>query len=160
MRFFVCKHNFIYKKRLLHEKNFLLILRILSRKLESIFLLSSDPVDPLQHWQLSWSGNNSSFPFQLENSDCQSREPPLAECHLSGQQTTVYDCWRWYTTYDASFGIVTGFRWPLSGKMQTAALYFWLRFRDFSLCFMTWGIDEPAAEGGDCFGTNVLKVRR
>lgn len=49
------------------------------------------------------------------------------------------------TTYDLSTGIITGHAYPISGQMQELRQVFWPRFSDCSICFMTWGYDEPAA---------------
>ncbi len=49
------------------------------------------------------------------------------------------------TSYDASCAVVTGHAWEVSHQMQELRQIFWPRFDDFSLCFMTWGHDEPAA---------------
>ena len=49
------------------------------------------------------------------------------------------------TTYDLSSGITTGHAYPISGEMKEFHQIFWPRWNDCSLCFMTWGHDEPAA---------------
>jgi hypothetical protein len=52
------------------------------------------------------------------------------------------------TTYDLSTGITTGHAYPISGEMKELHQIFWPRWRDCSLCFMTWGHNEPAAVEG------------
>ncbi len=62
------------------------------------------------------------------------------------------------TGYDMSSGVVTGWNQPLSGEMQELTLVFWPR-STCSLCFMTWGHDEPAAvESFEIFELDELPV--
>ena len=49
------------------------------------------------------------------------------------------------TCYDLSTGVTTGHAYPVSGTMCELRQVFWPRWRDCSICFMTWGHGEPAA---------------
>jgi hypothetical protein len=49
------------------------------------------------------------------------------------------------TSYDLSSGIISGHIYPISNTMQELHQIFWPRWTDCSICFMTWGYNEPAA---------------